>query len=102
MRRSIIIGLAAIFVVLGLGSAAFAGSVRVRKVPPNGDVTARADPPFSDANLGGTPLGLSAGVERTVAFTIPNDASHGSGTYVVEIDGNGDEAGSYTLSVTSP
>jgi hypothetical protein len=83
-------------------TAAFAGSVRVRKVPPAGDVTARADPPFSDANLGGTPLGLTAGVERTVTFTIPSDAQHGSGTYIVEIDANGDEAGNYTVSLTSP
>jgi hypothetical protein len=83
-------------------TAGFAGSVRVRKVPPNGDVTARADPPFSDANLGGTPLPLVAGVERTVTFTIPGDALHGSGTYIVEIDGDGEAAGSYSLSLSSP
>jgi hypothetical protein len=29
-------------------TAAFAGSVRVRLLPPNGDVTARTDPPFSN------------------------------------------------------
>ena len=74
-------------------TAGFAGSVRVRKLPPNGDVTARADPPFSDSNLGGTPLALAAGVERIVAFTIPGDSLHGSGTYVIEVDADGDATG---------
>ena len=76
--------------------------MRVRKVPPNGDVTARADPPFSENNLGGTPLALAAGVERVVTFTIPGDSLHGSGTYIVEVDGDGDAAGSYTRDLASP
>jgi len=83
-------------------TAAFVGSVRVRKLPPNGDPTARADPPFSDSNLGGTPLALTAGVERAVAFTIPSDSVHGSGTYVIEIDADGDATGSYSLTLSSP
>ncbi len=83
-------------------TAGFAGSVRVRKVPPNGDPTARADPPFSDSNVGGTPLALTAGVERVVAFTIPSDSVHGSGTYVIEVDADGDAAGNYSLTLSSP
>ena len=83
-------------------TAGFAGSVRVRKVPPNGDPTARADPPFSDSNLAGTPLALTAGVERVVAFTIPSDSVHGSGTYVIEVDADGDAAGNYSLTLSSP
>ena len=83
-------------------TAGFAGSVRVRKVPPNGDVTARADPPFSESNLGGTPLALAAGVERSVTFTIPSDSLHGSGAYIIDVDGDGDAAGPYSVSATTP
>jgi len=83
-------------------TAEFVGSVRVRKVPPNGDTTIRTDPPFSVNNVGGTPLALAAGVERVVTFTIPSDAAHGSGTYIVEVDADLDGAGSYSLSLASP
>jgi hypothetical protein len=83
-------------------TAGFAGSIRVRKLPPNGDPTAQTDPPFSSNNVGGTPLGLSAGVERVVAFTIPSDSAHGSGTYVIEVDADGDATGSYSLTLSSP
>jgi len=83
-------------------TAAFAGSVRLRKLTPNGDVTTRTDPPFSSNKIAGTPLPLVPGVEKSVVFTVPNDAPHGSGTYIVEIDGDGDAAGSYSLSLASP
>jgi PKD repeat protein len=83
-------------------TAAFAGSVRVRKIAPNGDVTARADPPFSTDNLGATPLALAPGIERAVVFTIPADSQHGSGTYIVEIDADGEGSGSYSLTLASP
>ena len=78
-------------------TAAFAGSVRVYKISTSGDVTIR-----TAATLGGTPLGLVAGSERVVAFTIPTAAPLGSGNYIVEVDGDGDAAGSYTLSLSSP
>jgi len=83
-------------------TAGFAGSVRIRKVPPNGDATARADPPFSTNNVGGTPLALTAGAERSVAFTIPSDSVHGTGTYVIEVDADGDGTGTYAVSLSSP
>ena len=77
-------------------TAAFAGSVRVYKISTSGDVTIRTP------TLGGTPLGLASGVERVVTFTIPAAAPHGSGNYVVEIDGDGEAAGAYTASLASP
>ncbi|MEO5882689.1 MAG: hypothetical protein ABIQ06_09775 [Caldimonas sp.] len=78
-------------------TAAFAGSVRVYKISTLGDATIR-----TAATVGATPLGLAAGVERVVAFTIPVPAPHGSGPYVIEIDGDGDNAGAYSVSLTSP
>jgi hypothetical protein len=80
-------------------TAGFAGSVRVRPVPFNGDLYTRTDPPFSDTNLGGTPLPLVSGVERVVPFTT---SLNGGGTYVVEIDADGDETGAYTIGLSSP
>ena len=82
-------------------TAPFAGSVRVRKLPPNGDPTVQTDPPSTN-NVGGTPLALTPGVERVVAFTIPSDSAHGSGTYVIEVDADGDATGGYTASLASP
>jgi hypothetical protein len=78
-------------------TAAFAGSVRVYKVSTSGDVTIR-----TTAAVGGTPLSLAAGIERVVAFTVPTAAPHGSGIYIVEVDGDGDAAGAYVISLTSP
>ena len=77
-------------------TAAFAGSVRVYKISTSGDVTIRTPA------LGGTPLGLAVGVERVATFTIPPAAPHGSGTYIVEIDGDGEVAGAFSVSLTSP
>jgi hypothetical protein len=80
-------------------TAPFAGSVRIRKeAGAPGDFTLRTD----TVNLGATPQPLAAGVERVVAFTIPAAAPHGSGNYVVEIDADGDGAGAYTVSLTTP
>lgn len=79
-------------------NAAFAGTVRVRKLNPNGDFTNRG---FM-ADLGGTPLTFANGVERVVSFTIPNDAGFGSGTYIVEVVADANATGDYTVRVTSP
>jgi hypothetical protein len=80
-------------------TAPFTGSVRIRK-----EASAPAD--FSlrtDAiSLGSTPQPLAAGVERVVAFTIPDAAPHGSGNYIVEIDGDGESTGGYAISLTTP
>ena len=78
-------------------TAGFAGSVRIYKISTLGDVTIR-----TAATLGGTPLGLAAGVERVATFTIPAAAPHSSGNYIVEIDGDGDAAGTYTTTFTTP
>jgi PKD repeat protein len=84
-------------------TAAFAGTVRVRKlVGVAQDFTARTDPPFGVFNLGGTPLALTANTERAVTFTIPNDATFGNGTYIVEVAADGAATGSYTVLLTSP
>lgn len=80
-------------------TAQFAGTVRVRReasVP--GDFATRTD----TINLGATPLALAAGVERLVSFTIPSAAPHGSGNYIVEIDGDADAGGAYSVSLASP
>jgi hypothetical protein len=80
-------------------TAGFTGSLRVRKVVPNGDVTARIDPPANTGNVGATPVALTAGVERTVSFTI---AAGQGGNHVIEVDGDGDAAGSYTVQLSTP
>jgi hypothetical protein len=80
-------------------TAPFTGSVRIRKeASAPGDFTLRTD----TINLGSTPQPLTAGVERVVAFTIPAAAPHGSGNYIVEIDADGDGAGGYSVSLTTP
>jgi len=81
-------------------TAAFAGSVRVRKMPPNGDHTVRSD--STAYTLAGTPLALAPAVERLLSFTIPASAELGSGNYVVEIDADGNASGAYSLSLTTP
>ena len=81
-------------------TAAFAGSVRVRKMPPNGDHTVRSD--TSVYTLAGTPLALSPAVERVLSFTIPASAELGTGNYIVEIDADGDASGAYSLSLATP
>ena len=66
-------------------TAGFTGTLRVRKVVPNGDVTSRIDPPFNTGNVGATPLPLVSGVVRVVSFTI---AAGQGGNHVIEIDGD--------------
>jgi hypothetical protein len=83
-------------------NGAFAGSVRVRKLALSGDPTQRLGSGSFEDNVGGTPLPLSAGVERVVTFTIPNNATFGTGTYIIEVDGTDDAAGAFTVSVASP
>ena len=81
-------------------TAAFAGSVRVRKIPDSGDVTVRSD--TSVYTIGGTPMALAVGVERLVTFTIPATPAPGGGDYVIEVDGDGDGSSAYSVSLTSP
>ena len=83
-------------------TAAFNGTLRLRKRPPSGDFTVRSDPPFGTLNIGGTPLALTAGVERVLSVTIPAAAPHGSGSYVVEVDDSDDASGAYTVQLSSP
>jgi hypothetical protein len=56
----------------------------------------------TEDNLGSTPLALAAITERVVTFTIPNNATFGTGTYIVEVDGTEDVSGTYTISATTP
>jgi hypothetical protein len=83
-------------------NATFAGEVRVRKLAANGDYTQRLGSGNLEDTLGSTPLALIANSERVVTFTIPNNATFGTGTYIVEVDGADDVSGSYTVSATSP
>ncbi|RIH85338.1 Microbial collagenase [Calidithermus terrae] len=70
-------------------SGGFGGTVRVYKLPPNGDYTAGAGiPPFDPPK----PFGSHS-------FTIPTG---GDGTYLVEVDGTDDATGSYSVSLSSP
>lgn len=77
----------------------FAGTLRVRKLNPNGDFTNRAGEIFT---LAGTPLAMAANALTTFAFAIPNDATFGSGTYLVEVVADAGLAGGYTVQLTSP
>jgi hypothetical protein len=78
---------------------AFAGTLRVRKQNSTGDWSHRVSEIF---NVGGTPVALAAGVETVLAFTIPDDATFGSGTYIVEVAADGAGSGAYTLQIDSP
>ncbi|MEP6739457.1 MAG: PKD domain-containing protein [Caldimonas sp.] len=80
-------------------TAQFAGSVRIRALPPNGDWSVRTDPPLSTNNLGATPSPLLANTERVVTFTLPATVAS---SYIVEIDADGDGSGNFTASLTSP
>ena len=83
-------------------TATFAGEVRVRKLAASGDHTQRLGSGNFEDNLGGTPLALIANTERVVSFTIPNNATFGTGTYLVEVDGTEDASGTYSVSATTP
>jgi len=80
-------------------TAAFNGTLRVRKLAPNGDYSNRV---AEQNNLGGTPQALAASVERVVSFTIPATTQFGDGSYIVEIGADGSATGAYQVQVTSP
>jgi hypothetical protein len=80
----------------------FEGNVRVRKLALSGDHTQRLGSGNFEDNVGATPLPLVANTERVVTFTIPNNATFGTGTYIIEVDGTDDAAGTFTVSVASP
>ena len=82
-------------------TANFAGAVRVRKLVAPGFHSVRVDPP-AVGNLGGSPLSLTANVERVVSFTISAGAPFGSGVYIVEVDADDDAAGTYSVSIGAP
>lgn len=73
--------------------------MRLRKLNPNGDFTNRTSGLF---DLAGSPFDLTAGVERVVAFTIPDDATFGSGTYIVEVTAGDSGTGAYTMTLATP
>jgi hypothetical protein len=75
-------------------NANFAGSVRVHKLNPNGDFTSEALPLLS-------PMAFAAGASN-VAFTVTAGAPFGAGTYLVQVRGDGDATGSYTVTLMSP
>lgn len=77
----------------------FAGTVRVRKLNPNGDYTNRTSETF---NLAGTPVAMTAGAMATLSFTIPADATFGDGTYLVEVVADAGLTGGYTVQLASP
>jgi hypothetical protein len=84
-------------------TAAFTGTVYVRKQAPSGDFTARDGGTFvGNIDVPGSPAALAANIERVLTFTLPTTSTFGNGTYVVEIDGDGDATGSFTLQLASP
>lgn len=76
----------------------FAGALRVRKLVQPEDWTSRTDV----FTLPGMPAALAAGSPATVNFTIPADATFGSGSYVVELAGEGNATGAWTMQLASP
>jgi len=71
-------------------TAAFAGRMQVRKLDANGVPGAVIAPATQT---------LVAGAPRAVSFTIPT--SLGTGDYAIEVGGNGQAAGAYTVSLTN-
>lgn len=68
-------------------SGGFAGTVRVYKLPPNGDYTAGSNlPEFNPPKAFGSH-----------SFTIPSD-----GTYLIEVDGSNEATGDYSVSLSAP
>jgi PKD repeat protein len=84
-------------------TAAFAGTVYVRKQEASGDWTARSGGIFvGSIDVPGSPAPLAANTERVLTFTVPTTSTFGNGTYIVEVDGDGDVTGSFTLQLASP
>jgi len=81
-------------------TAAFNGTLRVKKLLPNGEF-AYADI-FSTFTVPGFPTALVSGVEKVVTFSIPTTANFGNATYIVEIDADGVLTGNYSVQMTSP
>jgi hypothetical protein len=77
-------------------TAAFAGTLRVRKLNANGDFTDRG---FNIDVIDPT-TALASGVEKSVSFAIP--AQLGTGTYIVEVVADGEGTGDYSVQITSP
>ena len=74
-------------------NASFGGAVYVRRVPTNGNYTARG------AEVTGFPQALAPGVPRVASFTIPAGAG---GAYMIEVDADQAQTGGYTVQLTSP
>lgn len=72
----------------------FAGTLRVRRLAI-ADFTNRSSEIF---NVGNTPVGMSAGAQAAVTFTVDTT---GAGTYMVEIVGDAGATGAYSVTVTS-
>lgn len=84
-------------------TTAFAGTVYVRKQAASGDWTARTGGTFvGSIDVPGSPAPLAANVERVLTFTIPTTSAFGNGTYIVEIDGDNDLTGGFSLQLSSP
>jgi hypothetical protein len=75
-------------------SAAFDGTVYVRRLPGSGNHTDRAA-----TTLATFPRDLASGVALEAGFTIP--AGQG-GDYIVEIDALQGQSGAYTVQLSSP
>jgi PKD repeat protein len=80
---------------------AFGGTLRIRKLSPDGNWSARDDV-FNTFSIPGTPLTVAAGQQSVFSFTIPAAAPLGDGTYIVEIAADGAATGSYTMQLSSP
>ncbi|HSW26585.1 MAG TPA: hypothetical protein VLJ62_27780, partial [Burkholderiaceae bacterium] len=79
-------------------TAAFAGTVRVRKLVVADQWAGRNWP----QTIPGMPVALSAGVQSVFGFTIPSDLNFGSGTYVVEVAPDPAATGGHTMQLSSP
>ena len=51
---------------------------------------------------GALPLAVTAGVQSVFSFTIPPAAPLGAGTYIVEVTGDGNATGPYSMQLSSP
>lgn len=83
-----------------VASSQFAGTLRVHKLAPNGNWSARSDPPFGTLNVIG-PTAMAAGGQLSVDFTVNAAAPFGAGSYVVEIDADEDASGAFHVEITS-
>jgi PKD repeat protein len=82
-------------------TAAFAGTVRIRKLSPDGNWAARDDF-FGTFSIPSTPISLAPAVQSVFGFTIPAAAPMGDGSYIVEVAADGSATGSYSIELSSP